>query len=413
MKIVLIIEDNITYTHALSSLLSSRLDAVSIHAADYRSARDVLEEKSGEISIALVDFFLPDSEKGEAIDLVQSYHIPVVVMTANLTDDMQELFQSKKVIDYVMKEGPHSIDYIIATVDRLFKNKGTKILVIDDSPTAQSHIGGVLMLHRYQVITALNGKDALEVLNANPDTKVILLDYNLPDTDGLALLRQIRESFPMNKLAIIGLSGEENPRLSIRYLKEGANDFIIKPFISEHLYSRITLNLTILEQFDKLYELSVTDHLTRVYNRRYFFELAPKMFKNNRRQGAPVTVAMIDLDHFKKVNDTYGHMAGDAVLKSIASTLKKFFRESDIIARFGGEEFCILANGMDREASYRIFDKFRKKIEKSQYKVCEGTFSVTVSIGLCTDELGSLTDMIKAADDNLYVSKKSGRNRVT
>ncbi len=413
MKTILIIEDNISYAHVLTTILTAKLKVRPLHAMDYKSAQKILKEQSGEISIALIDFYLPDSDKGETIDLVNEYNIPAIVMTASLSENTLELIQSKKVFDYVIKEGPHSTDYLIAAVDRMFKNRNTKILVIDDSLTTQSHIRNLLEIHQYIVLDARNGKDALNILNSDSGIKVVLLDYNLPDTNGLALMRQIRASYPMNKLAIIGISGEENPNLSIKFLKEGANDFLTKPFLSEQLYCRITLNITILEQFNSLYDMSITDHLTKIYNRRYFFELAPKMFKNNLRQGAPFTVAMIDIDHFKIVNDTYGHMAGDTVLKSIAAVLKKSFRESDVIARYGGEEFSVFANNMKNEDAFRIFDNFRKKIENMKYKISDSDFNVTVSIGLCTEAMESLEDMIRSADNNLYTSKKTGRNKVT
>lgn len=413
MDTILIIEDNVVYSQTLAAMLSSKLKVGLLLAEDFKSAKKILSVHANEISIALIDFYLPDSEKGESIDLVNNYNIPIIVITASMTDEIEGLIKSKKVIDYVIKEGPHSLDFIVSTVDRLLKNRFTKILVVDDSPTAQVQLRNMLEPHCYQVLEALTGSDAMKIISSNNDIKIIILDYNLPDTDGITLIRQIRSSYPMNKLSIIGLSDERDPKISVQFIKWGANDFISKPFVSEQLYCRLTMNLTLLEQIDSIYELSITDHLTKMYNRRHFFELADNMFKNSSRQKLPIAVAMIDIDFFKKVNDTYGHVAGDTVLTSIASVLKKSFREADVVGRYGGEEFCVLASNMKKADALRIFERFRKRIENMSFKISDNEFHVTVSIGLCCDTLESLGDMIKIADENLYTSKKTGRNKIT
>jgi len=160
-------------------------------------------------------------------------------------------------------------------------------------------------------------------------------------------------------------------------------------------------------------DMAERDYLTRVYNRRYFFSAGNQLHALLTRRGQPVTVAMLDIDHFKNVNDTLGHEAGDAVLRQMAQLLASRFRTSDIVARLGGEEFCVLASDIAADQAVLLFEDLRKVFESTPVRFGEDVVTYTVSIGLCC-ELGlSLDGMLREADRMLYRSKSAGRNRVT
>ena len=167
-----------------------------------------------------------------------------------------------------------------------------------------------------------------------------------------------------------------------------------------------------MEHIRIIKEMATTDFLTGLYNRRYFLEMADKLYQNAIRKNIALSMAMIDVDHFKTVNDTYGHAAGDEVLRSLARLMKKSFRQSDLMARFGGEEFIVLAVDMEADRVGDLFDKFRQAFRDTIVDYEGQTISAAVSIGV-TSNLGSdLGEMISRADDLLYQAKNQGRDRV-
>jgi len=171
----------------------------------------------------------------------------------------------------------------------------------------------------------------------------------------------------------------------------------------------------LVENIDLIQQLrstSLIDFLTGLHNRRYFFITGEKLFASARRQALTLVCAMLDIDFFKKVNDQYGHEAGDRVLQHVANILRNRLRKTDIVARIGGEEFCILAVNMDTASVHKIFDELRRKIEQSVVVLDDGMgeVSITVSLGIATRLGDSLDHMLKKADFHLYEAKEGGRN---
>ncbi|MCU0822299.1 MAG: diguanylate cyclase, partial [Spirochaetes bacterium] len=315
------------------------------------------------------------------------------------------------VVDYVIKESSHTLDYVISVIKRINQNRTVNILVVDDSVLFRTRIRDLLRVHMYNVIEAANGVEAMSVLNSGRvDIRMVITDFNMPQMDGFQLIDEIRKKYTREQLAIVGISG--NNTLSARFIKHGANDFINKEFFSEEFYCRITQNIEMLEYIRLIKEASNTDYLTGLYNRRYFFELGSKLYANAKREHLELTVSMIDIDYFKKINDTYGHDAGDLVLQKLALSLKSRFRESDIVCRFGGEEFCIMMCNMGNANSQNIFEELRKKIDSIKINIGDETIKITVSIGICSKLMSSLYEMIKMADAMLYQAKEEGRNRI-
>ncbi|MCP4131205.1 MAG: diguanylate cyclase [bacterium] len=408
---VLLVEENHRFASSIIKRIENELGRHTFWARNYTEAQNELNRKN-DYGIALLDMTLPDAPMGKAVDLVKSYNIPPVAIAPNFSDEIQEFIWTKKVVDYVVKEGPHALDYLVNLVERIERNKRSKILVVDDSGTARAHIKKLLKIHQYQVLEAANGKEALKILGKNNDIMLVLTDYKMPEIDGIELTRKIREHFSMDRLGIIGLSSEGNHQLSVKFIKHGANDFISKPFLSEQLYCRVEQNIRTIDRFESLRHVSLTDHLTKLKNRRYFFEFASVMYKNCLRKGTIPVIAMVDIDHFKNINDTFGHKTGDEVLSTLGATMKESFRETDIVSRYGGEEFCIMAINMNVHYIAKIFNTLRKKIEQTKFKSGKSSFSVTISIGICNNFQNSLAGMIQEADRKLYRAKKTGRNRI-
>jgi len=304
--------------------------------------------------------------------------------------------------------------HIISLLKSLDKNIHTKILVVDKVFFYRNYIAGLLTIHKYDVLTAPSGKRALDLLEKHPDIKLVVTESNLPNMDGLTLIHKIRENHKKDSLAIIGISSEENQLTAARFIKYGANDFIIKKFFTpEEFYSRVTQTIKNLERINTIKKSSLKDFLTGLYNRRYLFEFGQKLFASAIRKQITITCAMIDIDHFKKINDSYGHDVGDFALQHVSSILQKKMRATDIVTRFGGEEFCILAVNMDPKDVLKVFNSLCRDIENSPIDIGnKQTITVTVSIGVSVGLKTTLEDTIKAADKLLYKAKKSGRNKV-
>jgi diguanylate cyclase (GGDEF)-like protein len=234
----------------------------------------------------------------------------------------------------------------------------------------------------------------------------------MPVMDGFQLTGEIRKQFPMGEIGIIGVSAVGNPILSAQFLKTGANDFVNKPYNEEEFQWRIHQNIELLESMRTIREAATKDYLTGLYNRRYFFNAAEKLFENAKRKNLRMLIGMIDIDNFKAINDTYGHDAGDKVIQHIAQILQNSFRASDIVARYGGEEFVVLCVNMPPEKHLTHFENLRKAVETTSVKTRVGEISVTVSIGVTTRIAASLDDMVNESDKQLYNAKKAGRNNV-
>jgi diguanylate cyclase (GGDEF)-like protein len=379
-------------------------------ASSFSEAKSILNKENIEYLVCLVGLYLPDAPDGEIVDYMLSRGMPTIVFTAEVSAEIRDKIWSKNVIDYVLKDSGRSIDYVVNLIKRIHNNTRIKILVVDDSRAAREKIMDMLAVQKFQVVSASNGEEALGILSGDPGIRMIITDFNMPGMDGLELLKKVRGKYSREEIAVIGMSGDN--LLSAKFIKMGANDFLSKNFFVEEFYCRINQNIELLEHIEEIRDASNRDFLTGLYNRRYFYEVGNKLFENAKRKNLTITVAMLDIDFFKKVNDAYGHDAGDIVLKTIAQILKTRFRASDIVARFGGEEFCIMATNMRDDSIKEVFENLRKTVQESEIAM-EGTrIRVTTSIGICTKLSDSLENMVKIADSLLYKAKESGRNRV-
>ncbi|MBL4865299.1 MAG: response regulator [Pseudomonadales bacterium] len=239
MKKVLVIEDQEAFSCMLMTLVAERFGYEALSAASFAEASEVLKQHSDDIFVAIVDLNLPDAPHGEAIDLVRGYHIPPLVFTGEYNKELREKLIAKGVADYSVKEGNHSIDYVINMVDRIYHNYASKVLVVDDDKSARDVICSLLETQCFQTLRAASGEEALSVLEEHSDVTLAIIDYQMAGMDGLDLTRRIRESFDPTALSIIGVSGYGNSDTTIAFIKYGACDFILKPFQQEEFLTRI------------------------------------------------------------------------------------------------------------------------------------------------------------------------------
>lgn len=416
MKDVLVVEDTKLFARVLKHSIETTLDLNVILAMTYAEALQKIEEqeqKDEPFLVSLLDLNLPDAPDGEIVDYVTKKGIPAIVFTGSFDEKIRERIISKHVLDYVVKENAASVGYLLDLIKRVIKNKTTTVLVVDDSTTQRAHIVNLLKNYQFQVLEAEDGIQAIEVMEASDDpVRLVITDYYMPNMDGFDLTKKIREKHPKEELAIIGMSSGENNLLTARFIKNGANDFITKPFEVEEFFCRVIQNVEITEYIEALKNAAIRDFLTGLYNRRYFFDTGAKNYKKARKAEKKISVAMVDVDFFKKVNDTYGHDAGDEVLVLMSTLLKGHFQSGEVIARFGGEEFCVMVLDIEPDAAFTLFESLRQLIEDQIITFERHTIRITASIGLCNSSFPSLHDMVTKSDEMLYAAKTGGRNRV-
>lgn len=411
VKKILVVEDSPIVTKIIRHVINAEPSIEAHYAASFTEARALVESLGDELFAALVDLNLPDAPDGEVVDYTLEKNLPTIVLTGSFDEARREKLLSKGIVDYVGKEGRYSYRYAVNLVNRLYKNQAIKVLVVEDSDTSRRVICDMLKRHKYQVLSAVDGIDAIKVLLEHPDIKLLITDYNMPNMDGFELVQNIRVKYEKSDLIIIGLSAEGQGSLSAKFIKNGANDFLPKPFNHEEFYCRIMHNVESLELIDQIRDAANRDHLTGAYNRRYFFEQGEEMYEQAKASGSPLAAVVLDIDHFKRVNDAYGHDGGDKVLMAFSQllydTLGRF-----LVARAGGEEFFVLLAGIDNEKALSLIDKVRSIAASTPVTVGEEDVYVTFSAGVSNVYSDNLDEQINLADEHLYRAKEAGRNLV-
>jgi diguanylate cyclase (GGDEF)-like protein len=408
---VLLVEDSRFFAAMLKRRIEDELGFAVEWKATYAEAAQAMDCCRDDYLVALLDVTLPDAPNGEIVTHALNKGIPSIIFTGGFDGKMRERFLSWNVVDYILKDSAACVDTLLHTIDRVARNRRVKILVVDDSHSMREAVARLLRAQLYQVLDAADGFRALEIMDSTPDIALVITDYDMPRMDGFELIKQLREKHPKSELAIIGMSASGDTLTSARLLKNGANDFVPKPFNVEEFHSRVGNAVEMLDHIALIRRLSETDTLTGLYNRRYFFDRAGQFLIRSAEAGRTPCVAMMDIDHFKAVNDTYGHGAGDAVLVDVARALADAFPERAIVSRFGGEEFCVLTSLAPGEPPARAFDALRARIESATTHAGDAAIRVTISIGVACDA-DALDALIKLADHRLYAAKNSGRNRV-
>ena len=292
------------------------------------------------------------------------------------------------------------------------KTKKNSLLIIDDS-TANITLLHKILAEEYIIYAAKSGEEGIKIaFEQIPD--IILLDIIMPDMDGFEVLSNLKEDDRTRAIPVIFISGLNSAESEEKGLLLGASDYIVKPFSPGIVRLRVANQITIFNQMKTIEQLSMIDSLTRISNRRNAEIVLNMEWQRAIISGHPISVMMIDIDHFKNVNDTYGHLYGDTVIKQVAAGIKSSLKRStDFVARWGGEEFMVLLPAISGIDAVRIAERIRKKIENFNRRE-DDKKPITVSIGVYTNTPDSITDTffyVDQADQALYKAKRNGRNR--
>ncbi len=295
-----------------------------------------------------------------------------------------------------------------------------RILIAEDDTTSRSILTAILRKWGYDPIDVGSGSEAWEIMKKPGAPGLAVLDWEMPGLDGLETCRRIRNLQPFNPPYLIILTSREEKADLVRGLDAGANDYISKPYDNDELLARIRvgermmeLQAELIEARDALAHEAMHDHLTGALNRRAILDGLEKELKRAARRKSTLSIGLLDIDHFKAVNDSYGHQAGDAVLWGFVQTIKGALREYDLVGRYGGEEFVVVAPDTVDSARESLYERLRASIADLRTPVQSGEIGVTVSIGVAGSEIADTVDLILAAADvALYRAKEAGRNRV-
>lgn len=504
-------------------------------ASSFEKAKQLLD--SNEFFAAIVDLQLPDANEAEALELTLQKGIPSIVLTGTMNNELRDKIVSKPIVDYIQKDGPGDMEYAVNLLQKLDYFRDQKVLVVDDSETSCEYAAELFRGLLFEPIKCKNPLDAVDILRQNSSIKIITLDYKMPSIDGVELAKKIRRSFVGRDFAIFGISAINSDEVKYKFLKNGANTYMIKPIVREEFVLKVINAMDEIEQKEKLasyidkmdkyiitsmtdtngkityvskafceisgYEeleligkshnilrhpdtpnfifddmwntitaksswsgevknktktgqsfwvkaniepiidgggeingyqaimtditdkrlmekMSITDELTSLYNRRHFNSQSPVRLEQARLEGLGFAFFIMDIDNFKKYNDTYGHQMGDEALKKIAATLKKeLFGINGLAFRLGGEEFGGIFFCQTEISGLDICEKIRLEIEALKIEHSKNTASdfITASFGLVFADFAKTNEKIEfetiyvKADEALYEAKNGGRNR--
>jgi two-component system cell cycle response regulator len=291
-----------------------------------------------------------------------------------------------------------------------------KLMLVEDSPLEQQHISGYLQEWGLDFVCASNGADAWRVLQGPDAPRLVLLDWMLPEVDGLELCRRIRSLGSDGSYTYIVMltALEKKANLPIA-MAAGADDYLAKPVDPSELRARILVGKRIVELQQSLRFAATHDFLTGLLNREEILGCLKREASRAEREEKPLAIILADLDHFKQVNDLFGHAAGDAVLKEVARRLQKDLRAYDLVGRYGGEEFLLILPSCPLEVAVRRANEIRLLVKNVPVVTTSSTIHLSISMGVTVtrmDQPLTLENLLQQADSSLYAAKNKGRNRV-
>jgi diguanylate cyclase (GGDEF)-like protein len=295
-----------------------------------------------------------------------------------------------------------------------------RILIAEDDPVSRRLLEATLKKWGYEVVVCPDGTTAWQVLQQPDAPSLAILDWMMPGMDGVQVCREVRKRASEPYIYLLLLTAKNQKSDIIAGLEAGADDYIIKPFDASELRMRLRAGRRILDlqaelifAREELREQATRDSLTRLWNRAAILDILQRELERAKRNDTVVSIILADLDHFKRINDTYGHLAGDAVLREAARRMQAAVRPYDGIGRYGGEEFLLVLPNCDASGAVTLGERLRLAVGSEAMVLAEGVIPVTLSLGVATSEgMEDVQTFIAAADAALYRAKEGGRNRL-
>ncbi len=405
---VLIVQSN----KALANLIAKKIETALGYKVDlaYKLSEAKLFLKSYKYLSVIVGSSIDGSSLESAVDYIISKGHQAIVLSENSDKEYRKNMLNKNIIDYIQNNGNNDINYILTLLERLDKNRQHKILIVDDSMMFRKQMKTTLENLCFKVITVAHGEEAINILDTTPDISLVITDYNMPVMNGLELTENIRKLYPKNELGIIALSSSEDNETIAQFLKFGANDFIKKPFSKDEFTCRVNNSIESLENINIITNQINRDYLTGLYNHRYFIKNMEEYTQENNEKFA---VGLINIDNFKDLVKKYGEENADDVIVFISEILRTNTNYRDIVAKFRGEEFCVVLKNINIYSAKDIFDRLSHAINNAVLTSDKDeVIDFTISIGVTLGGEDSLDDILDNADMCLHKAIQNGGNQV-
>lgn len=405
---ILLIEDQKSMAMLLQSYLSKHCDNPIICVHTLADAREALRTEPS-IEVCLTDLTLPDSNQYEVVDLLRQYKVTTVVFTGAYSEAVRQKVFDAHVADYVIKDGQASIEYAITSIKSLIDNPSKHIWIISDHLKFIQRTQGLLKIQRYQVRVFEDYHSVTKALESGYPDLMLVDQLAVEKKVGIYdIIRDVRSEYSDSELPMIGIEYSHKLNDSIKLMKYGVGELLSVEYLTEELYLRVRKNIEQSQAYKVLKDISQKDGLSKLYNRRYFFEVAEPKFEDFLKHKTNFFLVMVDIDHFKQVNDRYGHQVGDEAIAFTARYLQSVFSDH-LVARFGGEEFIVFGECDDRQQVIDLCENFRLSIETQSDASIDVAFTVSQGI---TFSAKALNEAISIADQHLYQAKQRGRNLV-
>lgn len=448
---ILVVDDLLPNVKLLEAKLKNEFYRVSTA----QSGKEALEKISKEPpDVVLLDIMMPDMDGFETCRRIKSNpvsaSIPVIMVTAlsDVQDRVHGLnagaddFLTKPINDLALFARIRSLVRLKSVMDELKLRdqtgeqfgiaeagevvmgdiRGSKVLLIDDNHSQANQIIAKLQEIGGEVSLIIDPAEAVESTE-NVDYDLIMVSSQLTTDDGLHLCTHFRSQERTRNIPLLIIIEESDTDILVKGLDMGINDYLVTPIDSNEVGARVGIQIRRKKMQDALQakgqrslDMAIKDGLTNVFNRRYFDIHAEKMLKNSMTNGNPLSLLIMDIDHFKMVNDVYGHQSGDDILKQLPKRVLRNVRPTDLFARYGGEEFVLVMPDTSIQNAANVAERIRMAVEAEPFSIMAepGTLKKTISIGATFSEVGdTIETMLERADKGLYRAKNSGRNKVT
>lgn len=404
--------------HFLGQELSAQITSFGYEVTLYSSLKKVETAiKQGLPDLMLVDVIFADENKNstDVLRLMPEFnarHCPVIFMSA--LDDFQSRIQATQLGAEGFCLKPLDVPRLMSKIEGIFAKRTApvpRVLIVDDDSNLANHYKLVLLSAGMEAEVLENPKDILQVvMSFHPE--LVLMDVYMPDFTGPELAGVLRQHENWDSLPIVFLSSETDLDKQISAMEYGADDFLTKPISDNQLISAVNVRILRSRQLSALIS---RDSLTGLLKHSAIKDALSVEVNRSERSNTKVVVAMLDIDHFKEVNDTYGHAVGDVVISSVAAILRQRLRQYDIVGRYGGEEFVVVLPDCEIDSAYTIIEELRVHFSQVKFRHNDFFFNCTISAGLAstsTFEGSNGADLLIEADKAMYQAKQSGRNRV-
>lgn len=408
MRKILLIDDN----KMLGKLLAKKIQNTFNYEVDIaHTMAEAIAMLNNEYFLSFVDLCLPDAMNGEIVDVVAD-KIPAIVLTASNDTNKREEFMHKNILDYIFKESDTCVDQILDAISTLSYYAKTKVILAMAKLPERNEIKKFLSQRLFKVLVAAHGEEALLYLEDNDDTKLIIADAKMPVVSGEELLAEIRTKYNDDDLGVV-LLGEKDDVAEARVLKNGANDYLIKPLLKELFNCRLDRVLNYMQDKKFIKTYNNLDHTSGLKDHYTFRSEVEDYLNDIANEEQEFAFAFLDIDELKSINDEYGFEIGDSIIKICANEMIAETKGRDILGRYSAEKFGILLKNISQERALKILSRIRVNIKNAGILINLDELFFTASLGVVFANSGAkLDDLVEKATKALSAAKDNGRDRI-